>query len=127
MRVGAKDAHYAGGLVDGARILQLFGDATTELMARTDGDEGLLAAYQSVEFLAPTHAGDFLEIRARLLEKGRSSRVVELTALRYITPGAATSLQVLEEPVTVCRARMVAVVPLERQARREEPDPVAPR
>ena len=61
LRIAAHDAHYAGGLVDGAKLLQLFGDVATELLIRSDGDEGLFVAYDSVEFLAPVHAGDFIE------------------------------------------------------------------
>ena len=61
VRMSSQDAHYAGNLVDGARILQLFGDLATELTIRYDGDEGLLRAYDSVEFLAPVYGGDFLE------------------------------------------------------------------
>ena len=53
IRMGAKDGHYGGGLVDGAKILELFGDVATELCIRTDGDEGLFRAYESVEFLKP--------------------------------------------------------------------------
>ncbi|HXN40315.1 MAG TPA: 3-aminobutyryl-CoA ammonia lyase, partial [Myxococcaceae bacterium] len=34
------DAHYGGNLVDGARLLGLFGDLATELLIRQDGDEG---------------------------------------------------------------------------------------
>ena len=40
LRVGAEQAHYGGGLVDGAYVLKLFGDAATELLIRHDGDEG---------------------------------------------------------------------------------------
>lgn len=117
VRMSQQDAHYGGNLVDGARILQLFGDVSTELMIRINGDEGLLAAYENVEFLAPTHAGDFLEVRATLLEMGRTSRKVELVADRYITPSpdGDSAADLLERPVTVCRAVMVAVVPKERQ------------
>ena len=35
-------------------MLQLFGNAATELAIRLDGDEGLFRAYDDVEFLAPT-------------------------------------------------------------------------
>ena len=34
LRMGAHDAHYAGELVDGARMLALFGDVATELLIR---------------------------------------------------------------------------------------------
>lgn len=113
IRISQRDAHYGGGLVDGARILALLGDAATELMIRTDGDEGLLAAYEQVQFLSPTHAGDFLEIRARLASEGRRSRRIELSAHRYIEPehGSESRAIVLKEPVPVCRALMVSVIP----------------
>jgi 3-aminobutyryl-CoA ammonia-lyase len=56
LRMGMHDAHYAGNLVDGARMLNLFGDVATELLIRYDGDEGLFRAYSKVEFLAPVFA-----------------------------------------------------------------------
>jgi hypothetical protein len=34
VRMSAHDAHYGGNLVDGARMLQLFGDVGTELSIR---------------------------------------------------------------------------------------------
>lgn len=71
LRVGAHDAHYGGGLVDGARMLQLFGDAATELCILHDGDEGLFRAYDSVEFLAPVYACDYIQVRAQLVKVGR--------------------------------------------------------
>ena len=57
--MSAHDAHYGGNLVDGARMLALFGDVATELLIRLDGDEGLFVAYDSVEFVAPVYAGAF--------------------------------------------------------------------
>ena len=53
LRMSAHDAHYGGNLVDGARILSLFGDVATELLIRHDGDEGLFVAYDLVEFRCP--------------------------------------------------------------------------
>ena len=41
LRISAQEAHYGGNLVDGARMLGLFGDVATELLIRLDGDEGL--------------------------------------------------------------------------------------
>ncbi|MEO7096613.1 MAG: hotdog domain-containing protein, partial [Polyangiales bacterium] len=67
LRMSSHDAHYAGELVDGARMLGLFGDLATELLIRHDGDEGLFRAYDSVEFLAPVRAGDVLEVEAELV------------------------------------------------------------
>ena len=38
LRMSAHDAHYGGHLVDGARMLGLFGDVATELCILRDGD-----------------------------------------------------------------------------------------
>jgi 3-keto-5-aminohexanoate cleavage enzyme len=85
LRIGAHEAHYGGQLVDGARVLQLFGDAATELCVRLFGDEGLFRAYESVEFLAPVRAGDFLEIEAEPLSFGTTSFRVGFEARRVLT------------------------------------------
>ncbi len=119
LRIGAHEAHYGGGLVDGARLLQLFGDAATELCIRHDGDEGLFRAYQEVEFLAPVYAGDYVEVRARLVETGRTSSRMIFTAHKVIQaaygPGAESAAEVLAEPQLVARASGVCVVPASRQ------------
>ena len=60
LRMSMQDAHYGGNLVDGARLLGLFGDVATELLIMNDGDEGLFVAYDSVEFTALYLAGDFI-------------------------------------------------------------------
>lgn len=124
LRISAQEAHYGGGLVDGARLLQLFGDAATELCIRHDGDEGLLRAYQEVEFLAPVYAGDYLEVRARIVETGRTSRHMVFTAHKVIQaaygPDCESAAEVLAEPQLVARASGVCVVPWPRQRRRRE-------
>ena len=113
------DAHYGGYLVDGARVLQLFGDAATELLIRHDGDEGLFRAYETVEFLAPVYAGDYLEVRGRLVSVGRTSRQMEFTAHKVIraiySEESASAAEVLDEPILVVKATGTCVVPLERQ------------
>ena len=48
LRMSMQDAHYGGNLVDGARLLGLFGDVATELLIMNDGDEGLFVAYDYV-------------------------------------------------------------------------------
>ncbi|HEX9399821.1 MAG TPA: hotdog domain-containing protein [Anaeromyxobacter sp.] len=118
MRMSSQDAHYGGGLVDGARILALFGDAATELCIRHDGDEGLLRAYEAVELLAPTRAGDYLEIEAELVAIGKTSRTMLFEARRIIGPRPDVSdsaADALATPVVVCRARGTVVVPREKQ------------
>jgi 3-aminobutyryl-CoA ammonia-lyase len=121
LRLSAHDAHYGGGLVDGARVLGLFGDAGTELLIRHDGDEGLFRAYESVEFLAPLHAGDFVEVDAELVSTGKSSRKVRFEARKYISPRpdlSDSAADLLAEPVVVCRAVGTCVTPAAKQRRK---------
>ena len=118
LRMSSHDAHYSGELVDGARMLGLFGDLATELLIRYDGDEGLFRAYDMVEFLEPVKAGDFIEAKGRLVKVGVSSRRMEFEAYRVITPnpGAGESAaDLLEEPILVCRASGTCVTPKNRQ------------
>ncbi len=118
VRMSQQDAHYGGALVDGARLLALFGDAATELCIRHDGDEGLLRAYEAVELLAPTYAGDFLEVEAEIVSVGNTSRNMRFEARKVIRPRpdlSASAAEALTEPVVVCRARGTVVVPKEKQ------------
>jgi 3-aminobutyryl-CoA ammonia-lyase len=119
IRMSAHDAHYGGGLVDGARILALFGDVATELLIRRDGDEGLFRAYEKVEFLAPVFAGDYLEIEGEILSEGKTSRKMGFSARKVIgplgPPHAPSACEVLPVPIQVCRAVGTCVVPLALQ------------
>lgn len=114
LRMGSQDAHYAGNLVDGAKMLQLFGDIATELLIRHDGDEGLFVAYDSVEFLAPVYAGDYIEAEGEIVSVGNSSRKMVFTARKVIRPLpelGVSAAEVLEEPIVVCKASGTCVVP----------------
>ncbi|HSP81431.1 MAG TPA: hotdog fold domain-containing protein [Myxococcaceae bacterium] len=118
LRMSSHDAHYGGNLVDGARMLALFGDVATELCIRHDGDEGLFRAYDSVEFLAPVYAGDFIEAEGEILEVGKSSRKMRFEARKVIRPRPdvnESAADVLPEPVVVCRASGTCVVPKDKQ------------
>jgi 3-aminobutyryl-CoA ammonia-lyase len=118
LRMSQADAHYGGGLVDGARVLALFGDLATELLIRHDGDEGLFRAYDAVEFLAPVHAGDYLEATGQIARVGASSRAMSFEAWKVISPRpdlGDSAAEVLAEPVLVCRASGTCVVPREKQ------------
>lgn len=107
-------SHYAGNLVDGAYGLQLFGDVATELCIRTDGDEGLFAAYHDVQFLAAVRAGDVVEAAGVVIRVGKRSRTIDFE-LRVVCRGAAERGQsaagVLEPPIVATRATGVVVVP----------------
>jgi 3-aminobutyryl-CoA ammonia-lyase len=120
LRLSQADAHYGGDLVDGARVLALFGDVATELLVRHDGDEGLFRAYDAVEFLAPVHAGDFLEVTGEIVRVGATSRAMRFEAWKVIAPRrdlSDSAAEVLAEPVLVCRASGTCVVPKEKQRR----------
>jgi 3-keto-5-aminohexanoate cleavage enzyme len=126
LRMSSHDAHYGGGLVDGARVLALFGDAATELLVRLDGDEGLFRAYESVEFLAPVYAGDFLEVEAELLSTGKTSRKMRFECRKIIRPRADlgdSAAEVLGESIVTTRAVGVCVTP----AAKQRLEPVGPR
>ena len=118
IRMSLHDAHYGGNLVDGAKMLNLFGDVATELLIRQDGDEGLFAAYESVEFLAPVYAGDYIEAVGEIVKVGNSSRKMVFEARKVIIPRPDindSACDVLEEPVLVCRATGTCVVPKDKQ------------
>ena len=120
LRMSTHDAHYGGDLVDGARILGLFGDVATELLVAFDGDEGLFVAYDSVEFTAPVYAGDYVEARGRITRVGNTSRAMTFEARKVVAarpdlgPSAA---DLLPEPLVVCRATGTCVVPADLQRR----------
>jgi 3-aminobutyryl-CoA ammonia-lyase len=114
MRMSARDAHYGGNLVPGARMLEIFGDLITDLAIQQDGDEGLFRAYQSVDFLAPVYSGDFIEATGRMVELGNTSRRCEFEAYKVIaarTDISDSAADVLEEPILVCKAEGTTVVP----------------
>lgn len=118
LRMSAHDAHYGGNLVDGARMLALFGDVATELLIRLDGDEGLFVAYDKVEFLAPVFAGDYIEAEGRIVQIGNTSRRMEFEARKVIVARPdvnESAADVLAEPVVVCRASGTCVTPKDKK------------
>ena len=115
LRMSQADAHYGGNLVDGARMLQLFGDVATELLIIQDGDEGLFCAYDNVEFLNPVYAGDYIEAVGEITHVGNSSRKMTFEARKVIKPRpdiSDSAADVLAEPIVVCRATGTCVVPV---------------
>ena len=124
VRMAPSDAHYGGEVVDGARVLALFGDLAAEILVRLDGDEGILRGYEQVDFAAPVFAGDFIEASAELVRMGSESRHISFVAKKTITnlrgdsaPSAAT---VLVEPLVVCSATGTCHVPKELQRHARE-------
>jgi len=118
LRLGQEDAHYGGSLVAGATQLRIVGDLITELAMRYDGDEGLFRAYETVEFLAPLYAGDWIEATGKIVSVGNTSRRCEFEVWKI---GAArtdiseSAAEFLGEPVLTLKAIGTTVVPREHQ------------
>ena len=121
LRMSTQDAHYGGNLVDGAKMLALFGDNATELLIQHDGDEGLFEAYESIEFMAPVYAGDYIETVGEIIHVGNSSRKMSFEARKVIVPRpdiSDSAAEVLDEPIIVCKAVGICVVPKDRQRKK---------
>ncbi|QAT60643.1 3-aminobutyryl-CoA ammonia lyase [Acidilutibacter cellobiosedens] len=118
LRMSSGDSHYGGNLVDGAKMLQLFGDVATELLIRQDGDEGLFAGYEEIEFLSPVFAGDYIEAVGEIIKIGNSSRKMKFEARKVIaarTDISNSACDVLKEPIVVCRAVGTCVTPKDKK------------
>ncbi|QKG85749.1 3-aminobutyryl-CoA ammonia lyase [Kroppenstedtia pulmonis] len=119
LRMSQADAHYGGGLVDGARMMALFGDVATELLIRHDGDEGLFVAYDHVEFKAPVYTGDYIEAIGKIEKVGNTSRKMSFTAYKvieaHVDPKCPSAARVLHEPQVVAKASGTCVVPKDKQ------------
>lgn len=119
VRISQNDIHYAGELVDGAHIMKLFGDVATELTIRYDGDEGLLRAYEKVEFLEPVYGGDFLQVIGKIVKVGNTSRKIIFEAFKIISSSQDKSqesaCEVLKTPILVAKAIGTTVVTKEKQ------------
>jgi acyl-CoA hydrolase len=126
VRMSAHDAHYAGELVNGSRILDFWGDVGTELSIRLHGDESLFVGYKDVQFTAPVYAGDYMEYHGWIEKVGNTSFTCIFEAYKYITlprdSGLAISAaNVLSEPVLCAKATGTLVV--QKQFQRGAQDP----
>lgn len=123
LRLSQADAHYGGNLVDGAKVLALFGDVATELLIINDGDEGLFRAYEEVNFLAPLYAGDFIEVHAEMIAIGNTSRTMAFSCYKVIesrpeiNPSAA---DVLNPPILTTTAKGTCIVLKDKKRVRNE-------
>lgn len=118
LRISNSDAHYAGNLVAGAKLLELLGDVATELLIIKDGDEGLFCAYDNVEFIAPVYAGDYLEATGTITKTGNTSRKMLFIIKKVITSCPEinrSACKVLDPPIIVCKASGTCVVPKDKQ------------
>ena len=115
MRLRADDTHYATGTIPGATYLALMADAGAMLSILRGDPAGFLARWESVDFTAPCHVGDYIEVRARLLRTGNRSRQMDIEVVRLIRtsaePETTTIGELLDPPEPVARGTYIAVVP----------------
>ena len=126
VRMSSGDAHYAGELVNGAKILDFFGDVATELCIRYDGDESLFRSYDSVDFLAPVFAGDFMEYHGWIESAGASSRKCKFEAYKVIELArdpklAVSAANILNPPLLVGKASGTLIVQKKYQRGPQDP------
>ncbi len=112
-------SHYRDDVVSIGTIVELFGMVGGKLAYLFDGDAGLMAKFENMEFFAPVLDGDNLRVTARLTRVGNASRgrayeahVVARTT--GIGPHASSG-EVLKEPILVARATGIVVTPLDKQ------------
>ncbi|WP_432990324.1 hotdog domain-containing protein [Dactylosporangium sp. CA-233914] len=96
--------------------MEIFADLETELALLEGGDEGLCAAYDSVEFLAPLRVGDFVEGVARVTSRGNSSRKVEARVYRVLSVDENGCRLEQDGPVLAATATVTIVVGRSRPA-----------
>ncbi|MBW2543927.1 MAG: 3-aminobutyryl-CoA ammonia lyase [Deltaproteobacteria bacterium] len=124
VRISSHDAHYGGNLVDGAKILSLFGDVATELSIRLDGDEGLFLRYDEVQFLVPVYAGDYIEASGWITKVGKTSRIMEFEAKKVIQatkdPEQPSAAEIIDPPIVTTRAKGVCVTPKKCQRKQNK-------
>jgi len=118
LRLSQADAHYGGNLVDGAKVIALFGDVATELLIQYDGDEGLFRAYEKIDFLAPLYAGDFVEVIGEIVEYGNTSRKMKFSCYKVISARPdinSSAADLLSEKILVTEALGTCIVPKTKQ------------
>ncbi len=118
LRLSQQDAHYGGNLIDGAKVLALFGDVATELLIHLDGDEGLFRSYSSVDFLAPLYAGDFIEVVGEITKVGNTSRQMTFSCFKVIEARpdiSESAAECLPEKILTTHAVGTCITPKDKQ------------
>lgn len=127
-RMTFHDAHYAGELVNGSKMLDYFGDVATDLTIRLHGHEGLYRTYEHIDFLAPILAGDFIDYVGWITRVGNTSIQFHLEAYKVMQnlyrkePGVDPAfVEILDPPILVGMADSIGVVPKEFQRGAQDP------
>ncbi|WMI80479.1 hotdog fold domain-containing protein [Anaerotignum sp. MB30-C6] len=109
--MSVKDSHYVGDLVNGARIVNQWGDVGTELMVYVDGDISLFLGYKDIQFTAPVYVGDFMEYHGWIEKVGNQSYECKFEAWKVATmlnrtdadmTGVASTAATACEPPLLC-------------------------
>jgi Predicted thioesterase len=98
------DGHYAGGLVNGARIIDMWGDVGTELMVYVDGDISLFLGYKNIVFTAPVYVGDFMEYHGWIENVGNCSYTCKFEAYKVATMCDRTDMDMTDVASTAATA-----------------------
>lgn len=120
VRIGNEQVHYMNGLAAGALVLQLFGDTGGCLSIRREGIGGGLVGYDSVDIFYPVHVGDLVEVVARNIRVGNTSRQTEYHAYlllsRYDESGAQQARwREFDPPMLVAHGIGTSVIAKENQ------------
>lgn len=101
-RMSDRDVFYGGGIVNGARSLQLMIDVADRIMAREYGFIATPSKVPNVRLFLPCHAGDYLEMVGRVLEKDGDVVRIEVRQFKVCElpkdPPFPSSIDMLEEP-----------------------------
>ena len=101
-RMSTRDAFYGGGVVNGARSITLLEDAADRLMAKVYKNTGRCSKVKKIRLFVPCFAGDYIEIRARILKEEDEKTLIEVRSFKVAQipekPKFASSIDVLEDP-----------------------------
>jgi acyl-CoA thioesterase YciA len=102
------------GTVHGGVVMKLIDDAAAAAAGRHAGTTAVSVSVAKMSFLSPVHAGDLLNVRARLAYAGRTSMdvAVTVTAERWNSTGPTATVATAELVfVAIDRDRRPAPVP----------------
>lgn len=81
-RMSARDAHYGGDLVNGARSLLYMGDVAARFMTKLYKNRGRCVGMPICRFYSPVFAGDYLEFVARIVKQEGKKATIEIRSFK---------------------------------------------
>ena len=101
-RMSERDAHYGGGLVNGARSLLYMNDVAARFMTKLHNNRGRCTAMDTCRFYSPVFAGDYLEFAARILKQDGKKVTIEIRSFKiaYVPENRSfdSTIDVLADP-----------------------------